>query len=347
MQGIRVLQLDFVNVLVPAHFLVIWSRLGAYDRARFERYLYGSREYTEQWAHEASVVHVSDWPLLAHRRDAWRPWKSDPLKGLDDPEAYLREILEQVAAEGPVTTNDLPAAAGLPPKRGGWDRPVQRWALEQHFGRGVLAVRKRLENFQRVYDLPGRLIDAAHRQARLDSHEAQRRLLQQSATALGVGTLQDLADFYRMSPREAAPRVEELVEAGSLVPLAVEGWRQPAYLSPGARIPRRIDGAALLSPFDPLLWFRPRAARLFDFHYRIEIYVPAAQRRWGYYVLPFRLGEHIVARVDLKADRKQRQLLVKSTYFEDGFDRKKTEPALADELGRLADWLELDEVVRY
>jgi uncharacterized protein YcaQ len=224
---------------------------------------------------------------------------------------------------------------------------VQRWALEHHFGRGRLGVRKRLGNFQRVYDLPERLIDAAHRNVQIDRHDAERQLLRQSAAALGVAALHDLADYYRMSPRAAAPRIEELVEEGSLVPLRVEGWKQTAYLSPDARIPRSIGGAGLLSPFDPLVWFRPRAARLFDFHYRIEIYVPAAQRRWGYYVLPFRLGEHIVARVDLKADRKRRRLLVKNTYYEDGFDRKKTESALADELGQLAGWLELEEVVRY
>jgi uncharacterized protein YcaQ len=347
MLAIRVLQLDFVNVLVPAHFLMVWSRLGRYDRARFERYLYDSREYTEQWAHEASVVHVGDWPLLEHRRRAWQPWKRDPLRGLDDPEAYLEDILDQVEKNGAVTANDLPDAVSLPRKRGDWDRPVQRWALEHHFGRGRLGVRRRLGNFQRVYDLPERLIDAAHRDVRIDRHDAQRQLLRQSAAALGVATLHDLADYYRMSPREAAPRVEELVEEGGLVPLRVEGWEQTAYLVPGARIPRSIGGAGLLSPFDPLVWFRPRAARLFDFHYRIEIYVPAAKRRWGYYVLPFRLGEHIVARVDLKADRKERRLLVQSTHYEEGFDRKKTECALADELGQLAGWLELEEVVRY
>jgi uncharacterized protein YcaQ len=347
MQAIRVLQLDFVNVLVPAHFLMIWSRLGGYDRERFERYLYDSREFTEQWAHEASIVAAADWPLLEHRRRNWKPWKRDPLRTLEDPEAYLRQILSQVRRDGPVTANDLPAAASLPRKRGDWHRPVQRWALEHHFGQGRLGVRKRLPNFQRVYELPERLIDDAHRRTRFDTERAQRQLLRQSASALGVATLQDLADYYRMSPREAAPRVEELVEEGDLVPVRVEGWPQTAYLAPDVRIPRDIPGAALLSPFDPLVWFRPRAERLFDFHYRIEIYVPAAQRRWGYYVLPFRCGEHIVARVDLKADRANSRLLVQRAHYEDGHDKKKTESALTSELGALADWLGLDSVVRY
>ena len=347
MRTIGVLQLDFVNVLVPAHFLVVWSRLGAYDRPRFERFLYDSRAFTEQWAHEASIVGVGDWPLLEHRRQAWKPWKRDPLRTLRDPAGYLRDILQQVEREGPVTANDLPAAESLPRKAGDWHRPVQRWALEHHFGRGYLGVRRRLPNFQRVYDLPSRLIDAEHRNEQPDVHEAQRQLLRQSAASLGVATLHDLADYYRMSPRDAAPRVAELVEEGGLVPVRVEGWRQDAFMSPGARIPREIRGASLLSPFDPVVWFRPRAERLFDFHYRIEIYVPEARRRWGYYVLPFRLGEHIVARVDLKADRRNSRLLVLSTHYEEGFDHQETEPALAGELGALADWLGLESIVRY
>ena len=345
MQAIGVLQLDFVNVLVPAHFLMIWSRLGPYDRSRFEGYLYGSGEYTEQWAHEASIVRVSDWPLLEHRRAAWTPWKRNPLRTLEDPDDYLRCILERIEKHGPVTANDLPEAESLPrAKPGDWHRPVQRWALEHHFGRGKVCVRRRLRNFQRVYELPERLIAEELRMARLDRHDAQRELLRQSATALGVATLHDLADYYRMSPRDAAPRVEELVEEGALAPVAVEGWSQPAYLAADAMIPRRIGGASLMSPFDPIVWFRPRAERLFDFEYRIEIYVPEARRRWGYYVLPFRLGDRLVARVDLKADRSERSLLVRSVHIEAGIDRAETESALDDELGALADWLELETV---
>lgn len=346
MQAIGVLQLDFVNVLVPAHFLMIWSRLGPYDRKRFEHYLYHSREYTEQWAHEASVVPVSDWPLLAHRRAEWTPWKRDPLKMLEDPEDYLQRIMQRIESDGAVTAGDLPEAKSLPrSKPGDWFRPVQRWALEHHFGHGRVCVRERLRNFQRVYDLPERLIDDEHRLATVDKQDAQRELLRQSAVALGVATLQDLADFYRMSPREAAPRVEELVEDGALSPVEVEGWTQPAYLSKAARIPRQIKGASLLSPFDPVVWFRPRAERLFGFEYRIEIYVPAAKRRWGYYVLPFRLADRLVARVDLKADRKKSELLVRSTHFENNIDRGASEAALRDELVNLAQWLELEAVI--
>ena len=343
MHSIGVLQLDFVNVLVPAHFLIPWSRLGGYDRQRFEKFLYTSREFTEQWAHEASIVRVSDWPLLEHRRQAWQPWRRNPLKTLDDPEAYLRDILEQVTRDGAVTSNELPAAQS--PRRqkpGDWHRPVQRWALEHHFGQGKLAVRGRLANFQRIYDLPERLIDDRHSGVVVDLKDAQRQLLRQSAESMGVATLQDLADFYRMSPRDAAPRIAELVEEGALTPVQVEGWKDPAYLSDKARFPRRIVGASLLSPFDPVVWYRPRAQRLFDFEYRIEIYVPEAKRRWGYYVLPFRIGDRIVARVDLKADRQGKALLVRSLHHEERADTEQTESALQDELGALAAWLGLE-----
>ena len=345
LQRVGVLQLDFVNVLVPAHFLILWSRLGSYDRPRLEKFLYGSREFTEQWAHEASIVRISDWPLLAHRRQAWEPWKRNPLKTLDDPETYLRDILDKVEREGAVTANDLPAAAS-PARRkpGDWHRPVQRWALEHHFGRGKLAVRRRLGNFQRVYDLPERLIDQLHRDRNIGREGAERSLLRQSAESLGVATLRDLADYYRMTARDVAPRISELVEEGALTPVTVEGWKEPAYLSSTARFPRSIEGASLLSPFDPVVWFRPRAERLFDFEYRIEIYVPEAKRRWGYYVLPFRLGDRIVARVDLKADRQGKVLLVKALHHEPGTDIKKTESALKGELDALAEWLGLGSV---
>ena len=342
---VGVLQLDFVNVLIPAHFLILWSRLGQYDRPRLEKYLYGSREFTEQWAHEASIVRVSDWPLLEHRRQAWEPWKRNPLKTLDDPETYLRDILHQVERDGAVTANDLPAAVTAPRKKpGDWHRPVQRWALEHHFGRGTLAVRRRLGNFQRVYDLPERLIPRIHRDGCVGREDAERRLLRQSAESLGVATLQDLADYYRMTARDVAPRVNELVEEGALTPVKIEGWKEQAYLSATARFPRSIGGASLLSPFDPVVWFRPRAERLFDFEYRIEIYVPQAKRRWGYYVLPFRLGDRIVARVDLKADRQGKVLLVQALHHEPGGDPGKTEFALQGELDALAEWLDLESV---
>lgn len=344
MRAVGVLQLDFVNVLLPAHFLVIWSRLGPYDRSRFEDFLYRSGEFTEQWAHEASVVAVSDWPLLGHRRRNFQPWQNSPIKSIPDRHRYLRDILSRVRREGALTSNDLPPVAGPKRKAGDWHRSVPRWALEYHFGRGKLAVRRRMPNFQRVYDLPERLIGDELRGIRMRKNDACRELLRQSAAALGLATQRDLADYYRMSPRDAAPRIRELIEDGELHTVDVESWSEPAYLARTARLPRRIGGASLLSPFDPVVWFRPRAERIFDFNYRIEIYVPAAKRRWGYYVLPFRLGDRLVARVDLKADRKNRVLQVRAVHPEMGTDEEATVIALARELRSLAEWLQLESI---
>ena len=339
-----VLQLDYVNVLMPAHFLVLWSRLGPYEPARFERLAYHSGEFTEQWAHEASIVPAKCWPLLAHRRQDYRIRQYNPLRKLRNRGAYLDAVLDQVQRDGAVTAHDLPPLPGPKRKPGDWHRSVPRWALEYHFARGNLAVAQRLPNFQRAYDLPERILPAELLRQSMPRSDAQRELLRIASESLGVATLHDLADYFRMSPRESAPLVEDLVEDGKLKPVTVDGWKAQAYLSSAATIPRVIYGASLLSPFDPIVWFRPRAERLFGFHYRIEIYVPASKRQWGYYVLPFRLGDKIVARVDLKADRKSRQLLVPASYVEDGVPMGECADALARELHALKDWLQLDKV---
>ncbi len=255
MSDIGVLQLDFVNVLLPAHFLIIWSRLGPYDRARFEKFIYGSGEFTEQWAHEASIVSSRDWPLLAHRRREYEPWKDNPIRTLRDSENYLANILSQVRESGPVTARELPPVASPKRKLGDWHKSMPRRALEIHFGKGQLGVSRRLPNFQRVYDLPERLIHGEDFSSRWRKTDAQCELLLQASRNLGVATSHDLADYYRMSPRDAAPHVEELVAAGALQEITVEGWPQQAYLARGARVPRKIEGASLLSPFDPVVWF--------------------------------------------------------------------------------------------
>ena len=342
--SLGLLQLDYVNVLMPAHFLILWSRLGSYDRRRFERFVYDSGELTEQCAHEASIVPVSAWPLLAYRRKAHKIGSHNPIRKLRGRNSYLDAVLEQVQQRGAVTANDLPPVPGPKRKPGDWHRSIPRCALEYHFATGALAVANRLPNFQRVYDLPERLLPEQHLSREISEDDARRELLCRAASALGVATLQDLADYYRMTAKDAAPLVQDLVDAGTLSTVAVEGWREMAFLSCSARLPRRIAGASLLSPFDPMVWFRPRAERLFDFHYRIEIYVPAAQRKWGYYVLPFRVGDDIVARVDLKADRQSGVLLVLATHKEPDADASMCVDHLARELRALANWLELDDI---
>jgi hypothetical protein len=338
-------QLDFVNVLVPAHYQVLFSRLGRYERARLDQLVYRRREFTEQWAHEASILPVDAWPLLRHRmeRHRVRPYGFESL--LEDQADYVARVLDEVRARGPLTADDLPAPDGVARRiEGSWFGSVPRAVLEAHFGRGALAVAERLANFARVYDLAERLIPTEHHGREVGREEAQRELLRRAARAHGVATAADLADYYRMPVREALPRLAELVAAGELRQVRVEGWKGPAYLHPEARPPARIDAAALLSPFDPVVWYRPRTARLFDFDYRFEIFVPKAQRRWGAYVLPFLLGDRLVARVDLKADRPGRRLLVLAAYREAHAEPGASAAALAAELRTLAGWLGLDSV---
>ena len=335
------LQLDFVNVLIPAHYLVVFSRLGPYQRERFNQLIYRSREFTEKCTHEESIVPMDTWPLLDYRRKTFKPWSNSPITELGVDAAYLNQVIEIVRQQGPVTSRDLPPFNEPKRKPGEWHRSVPRWSLEFHFGAGRVAVADRLPNFQRVYDLPERLIDEEYRTQCLRDDDARRELLRRAATACGIATARDLADYYRMPPRDAEPRLSELVEEGVIAEVSVEGWAETGYLAAGASIPRQVAAAALLSPFDPLIWFRPRTERLFGFHYRIEIYLPAHKRKWGYYVLPFLLGEQIVARVDLKADRRSATLLVQAAHLEEGADALNVARALSRELRELSSWLGL------
>ena len=341
MRTLGLLQLDFVNVLVPAHYLVLWSRLGAYEIERFDRYVYGRKTYTEQWAHEASIVPVDLWPLLAHRRAGWEPHRRNPLLKLDDHRAYLDDVFERVSESGPLTAADLPSMPGPARKAGDWHRSIPRCALEYHFARGRFCVHGRRPNFQRIYDLTERIVPGTHRRAAFSVADANRELVRRASVALGIATINDLADYFRMTARDAAPRIAELVAEGALVEVDVEDWPEPGYVHVDARSPRRLEACSLLSPFDPVVWFRPRAERLFGFHYRIEIYVPEAKRRYGYYVLPFLLDDRLVARVDLKADRKNDTLAVRHAYAEPGVERGHVAQRLADELRELAGWLGL------
>ena len=349
------LQIDFVNVLVPAHYQVLFSRLGPYSRSRLHDLVYRRREFTEQWAHEASIVPVESWPLLGHRREAHRVRPFGFERFMAQHPDYVDWVVAQVRARGPLSADNLPELEGTSRRITGfdgtgvggmdaWYGTVPRAVLEAHFGRGTLAVAERRPNFARVFDLAERVIPPKHYRHRVGGEEAHRELLRLAARSHGVGTAGDLADYYRMPIREARQRITELVVAGELREVRVEGWREPAYLHPDARLPRRIDTSALLSPFDPVIWYRPRTARLFDFDYRLEIFVPRTKRKWGYYVLPFLLGERLVARVDLKASRTQRRLIVLAAYHEPHGEPDAVAEALAIELRTMAAWLGLDEV---
>lgn len=336
----HVVQLDSVNVNARAHYLPFLSRLGPYDPGRLDRWLWHSRETFEYPAHEASVQPVALHPLLRHRMAEGHRWGIDHT---GEDREYAEDVLAQVAERGPLTVRDLDDAGG----RGGswWGWSSGRAALDWLYARGDIAVHHRDATFALHYDLTERVIPTEILALPTPTREeAQRELVRLAARACGVATARDLVDHFRLPIPEGRAAVAALVAAGELEPVRVEGWRDEAYLSPGARRPRRTDATALLSPFDPLVWFRPRAERLFDFTYRIEIYVPKAKRQYGYYVLPFLFGDRIAARVDLKSDRRAGALLVLGAWAEEHADRPAVARSLASRLREFATWQGLSEV---
>jgi uncharacterized protein YcaQ len=345
------LQLDSVNVFERSHYMPVFSRLGPYDKSRLDRIAgHGTgridRRLVEYWAHEASLIPVEVHPLLRWRmadvnREAWG---SIARVAREQPE-LVADTLELVVRDGPIRARDTGAVR--PPPRPGhmWNWHEGKVALEHLFFTQRIGAARRV-NFERLYDtiervLPGEILE----RPTPSQDEAQRELVRIAARALGVATEPDLGDYFRLPRRDSKARVAELVAAGELTPVEVEGWTAPAYLWPAARQPRKLHARALLSPFDSLIWFRQRTERLFDFRYRIEIYTPAAQRVHGYYVLPFLLGDRLVARVDLKSDRGRGALLVQSAYAEEGVDGAYVAGELADELRLVAGWLGLGEVL--
>ena len=336
-------QIDSVNVLARAHYLPAFSRLGAYDRGLLDRAAWGKpRRLFEYWGHEASLLPLDLHPLLR-----WRIAQAERGEiGWGHLRAYAGErrpeaeaVLARIAAEGPLAASDLETG-----RTGWWEWSGAKCALEWLFWAGRITTATRRGSFERVYDLPERVLPAAILALPTpEPAEAHRALLLRAARALGVATARDLRDYFRLSPADAAPRLAELAEAGALLPVRVEGWRDLAWLDPEARRPRRVAGQALLAPFDPLIWERARAERLFGIRYRIEIYTPAEKRVHGYYVLPFLLGDRIAARVDLKSDRAAATLLVQAAHLEAGAPPGTAE-ALAAELKLMAEWLGLERI---
>ena len=337
-------QIDSVNVLARAHYLPAFSRLGPYDRGDLEAGVWSKRKWLfEYWGHEASLMPLALQPLFRWRMArarAGETWSGLARFGRERRD-YIDAVLARVEREGPLTGGDLADAKRVP---GWWNWTDGKRALEWLFWAGLVTVSTR-RGFERVYDVPERVFPRAIIEAPTpDQPDAQRQLLRIAAAALGVATEADLRDYYRMGVADVRARLPELVEAGDLTPVTVEGWRQPAYLARGARKPRGANAAALLSPFDNLIWRRERTQRLFSARVRLEIYTPAHKREHGYYVLPFLQGEAITARADLKADRQAGVLRVQAAHLEPGVDPARTAPALAAELRLMADWLGLGRV---
>ncbi len=342
------IQIDSVNVLVRAHYLVLFSRLGPYKTSDLDNLIYERREFTEQWAHEASILPVDRWPLFRHRMEGESfDRKFRALRTYMERETeYVARVLAEVRTRGALAAGEVAEPDGSRGQAGDWWAWTDaKAALEGHFACGRLAIaNRRPANVARVYDLVERVLPREHLERMPRPEEAQRELVRLASQAHGVGTAEDLADYYRMPLRDARRRVAELVDAREIREVHVEGWRVPAYVACSVSIPRRVNAASLISPFDPLVWFRPRTARLFGFDYRLEIFVPRPARRWGYYVLPFLLGERFVARLDLKADRATRRLLVEAAHVEPGCDRDEVASAIAAELQALSGWLSLDDI---
>jgi hypothetical protein len=345
-----VLQLDSVNVFSRAHYMPVFSRLGAYDRSRLDRIAgHGTgridRRLVEYWAHEASLIPIESHPLLRWRmadvnREAWG---SISRIARDQPE-LVAETLALVAGRGPIRARDT-GAVRRPPRPGHmWNWHDGKVALEHLFFTGQVGAARRV-NFERLYDTIDRVLSAEIlEQPTPSTADAQRQLVRIAAGALGVATEPDLGDYFRLPRSDSKERVAELAAARELIPVDVDDWGARAYLWPAARRPRKLHARALLSPFDSLIWFRQRTERLFGFRYRIEIYTPAAKRVHGYYVLPFLLGDALVARVDLKSDRQRRALLVQGAFAEAGVDTAQVAAGLAAELRLVADWLGLERV---
>jgi uncharacterized protein YcaQ len=337
-ERLRLIQIDSVNVLARAHYLPFFSRLGPYRREMLDELAYEHRFIFEQWAHVACFIPMTDYSLLHHRMavgNGW--WRQLPPERRE----YFDSVLERVRAGGPVQSGEVHEGAS---QAGWWNWSQAKEALEYHFAHGRLAVRER-KNFARVYDIPERVFEPALLMAPPPTAEvATRQMLLASLQAIGVGTASDLRDYYRVSLRDARPRIEELVESGQARVVRVEGWKQPAYLAAEIAHAPEVRARALLSPFDNLIWFRDRDERLFNFSYRIEIYTPAPKRVYGYYVLPFLNENRLEARVDLKANRQTSALQAHAIHLEAGAPAARTAAALARELRSMAKWLGLERV---
>jgi uncharacterized protein YcaQ len=343
---VAVIQVDSVNVVCRSQELPLWARLGAHARDTLPS-LCQRGVLFEYWAHEASLVPVELQPLLRWRMAEARTKAWGVLRRLAqrDP-GYVESVRAEVHARGQVLAREL-APTTVRRKRAAswWSWDDRKGALAYLFWAGEITAIRSATTFERVYAPLDRVLPAAVLAAPTPApDDARRALLVRAARALGVATVRDLADYFRIAIPIARPLIATLIEAGQLTPVVVEGWAEPGYLHPDAAAPREAGAHALLSPFDSLIWERRRAERLFGFHYRIEIYTPADKRTHGYYVLPFLLGEALVARVDVKADRAAGALLVHAAFAEPGAPAS-TAPALADELARFATWLGLDRVV--
>ena len=347
-ERIGAVQIDSVNVIVRSQYMPTFSRLGPYDRGLLNDIAYGkrTRRLFEYWGHEASLLPLETFPLLRWRMERARrgigTWSSVAHVAHEKTD-HAKVVRETIAERGPMSAGEFENGRG---KGTWWGWSEIKRVLEYLFWSGELTTLTRRNSFERVYDLTERVIPAAiYNAPALNEEEAQRRLLRIAAGALGIASAADLRDYFRLDSADAKTRIEELVDDGSLVPVSVEGWRDVGYVEPSVKVPRNVEVSALLSPFDSLIWHRPRAQRLFDFTYRLEIYTPSHKRVHGYYVMPYLLGDRLVARVDLKADRAHGALRVHAVHYEKGVNAAVVSARLSEEFALMSEWLELGRVI--
>lgn len=345
-RNVGAIQIDAVNVLVRSQELPLFSRLGSHKRTAIAEATKQGKIF-EYWAHEAAHIPIEFHPLFRWKMDAARRgdsahWGLSTFYAANM--AFVESIYSRVVSDGPFTSRELSSRNG--PKGAWWDWDEAKTALEYLFWTGRLMSRARGNDFSRIYDIPERILpQSILAMVTPSEHDARKTLIAHSAASMGIGTASDLADYFRQKLMVVRPLIKELVEDGVLREVHVEGWNEVAYLHSSARLPQSIHTRALLSPFDSLVWCRPRNERLFNFHYRIEIYTPQHKRRFGYYVLPFMLNGEIVGRVDVKANRAERTLKVHASFAEAGVDRSDVAKHLSTELTEMATWLDLDHVV--
>jgi len=350
LDALGIVQLDSVNVFSRSHYMPLFSRLGPYPRETLDQLTVHQdgidanaradrRELFEYWGHEASLIPIDMQPLMR-----WRMARADKLAWAGvarvgrEERALVKRVLKLVREQGPIRASEVGGPKRVRQAGEMWNWNDGKKALEYLFFAGEVMAERRV-NFERLYDLPERVLPRAILEMPTPSEaEAQRELLLFAARRLGVATEPDLGDYFRLPRADSKARLAELVEAGALVPAAVEGWDAPAYAPPDLHVPRRIRARALLTPFDSMVWARERTERLFGFRYRIEIYVPAPKRVYGYYVLPFLLGDRLAARVDLKSDRQAGVLRVVGAFAEPGVEEGVVARELADELRLVAEW---------
>jgi len=341
-ERLGLVQIDSVNVLVRSHYLPFFSRLGPYDRSILDRLAYRDHEVFEYWGHEASLVHAELHPLLRWRMAGEHQW-GGIRRWVEGKEQLIEELCAAVLAEGPASAGELDAEERRKGPWWGWGDTKR--ALEHLFYTGRVGAIRR-GTFERAYCDPAAVVSEEVRaRPTPTTREAMIGLLERAARGHGVGTATDLADYFRLPIREVRPLLEEMAGDGLVERVEVEGWGRPAYVHPDAHLPRWVRGRALVSPFDSVMWERGRVERLFGFTYRLEIYTPRPKRTYGYYVLPFLLGDRYVARLDLKADRAAGRLLVQAAHLEAGVEQDEVVTPLLEELALLAGWLGLGDVV--